>query len=212
MHPGGKSRGADPEDEERRSGDEEEHDQPVIEPGVEVADDFKPLVEADVCREGESADDRHADRDEDRQIHVDAIARLEAGDRERDGHREPRREPDRQREHREGVDDRRCRGRRDLVAEERLQRRGDREAVPLMVVDVGDEQSAQRVDRVRHEGPVIVGARHREDSGVCRSGSDAQFVEFSPDVAKINYRFVDAPGDDAGGDAARERHREPCSE
>ena len=81
-----------------------------------------------------------------------------------------------------------------------------------MVIDIGDEQPAHRVDRVRHEGPVVIGTRHREDRGVIRHGSDAKLVKLAPDVAEVDHRLVDAPGDDAGGDAARERHREPCRE
>ncbi|MPN57928.1 hypothetical protein SDC9_205624 [bioreactor metagenome] len=79
MQPFGHARGTVTQDEQGRSGDEQEDQDAVVEPGIEAADLGQTFVQADVGGGSKQDDDQYAQTNEQRQVQGQLVLVVQSG-------------------------------------------------------------------------------------------------------------------------------------
>ena len=104
----------------------------------------------------------------------------------------------------------------DLVADDRVERRAQRQRQLLAEPEIGQAQADDHVDRPAVESPVEVGDTHGENRAGLVHVVDTgligkRIVRVAPGhgVVEIEQRFGDAEEQQPDADAGREQHREP---
>ena len=192
-------------DEQRRADGEQEDQEQAGQCHVDLAEALDAAVQTSHDRHGRHAGDHRDQQDLESRAVGPAEQVVEARCGLADAKAERSRETEQGREHGQDVD--RVAPRPvDLLTEQRVEHRAERQRQPAVVGEERQRQRDQRVDRPRVHAPVEEGRRERCLAGLGRAGLDP---EEGSGVAEVEDRLRDRPEHQADAHAGAEQHRVP---